>query len=73
MKEAELLFILDTVGRFDFTFSGSEYTLILEKGTRGEEIRFGRQYDFVKYDSWGEFMNKAKVENHYFKYVLNDL
>lgn len=74
MKEADLKFILETIGRFDFNHSGSDYTIFLDKDGNGKSsFRFGRQYEFTKYSSWGEMMNEAKVENHYFKSVLREL
>lgn len=74
MKEKELRFILDTVGRYDFNYGGADYSIYQDKDEEGREIfRFGRTYSEQKYFSWGEIMNHAKVESHYFKSVLENL
>lgn len=74
MKEKELRFILDTVGRYDFNHSGADYSIYQDKDEKGKEtFRFGRAYSEQKYASWGELMNHAKVESHYFKAVLEEL
>ncbi len=74
MTEAELKFTLETVGRFDFTHDGTDYTLLLDTDEKGnQQIRFSRSFQETKFSSWGELMNQAKVENHYFKYVLREL
>lgn len=74
MKEKELRFILDTVGRYDFNHSGADYSIYQDKDEKGKEtFRFGRAYSEQKYTSWGELINHAKVESHYFKAVLEFL
>lgn len=74
MDEKKLKFILETVGRYDFSHSGIEYSIYQDTDEKGKEtFRFGRTYSEQKYASWGELMNKAKVESHYFKAVLEDL
>ena len=74
MTESELKFTLETVGRFDFTHDGTDYTLLLDTDEKGnQQIRFSRSFQETKFSSWGELMNQAKVKNHYFKYVLREL
>jgi hypothetical protein len=36
-------------------------------------IRFGRLFEEETYSSFGELMNTARVENHYFKDMLDIL
>ena len=74
MTEAELKFTLETVGRFDFTHDGIDYTILLDTDKKDKrQIRFSRSFQETRFSSWGELMNLAKVENHYFKYVLREL
>lgn len=64
-------FIIDTHQNFEFNFKGKDYNLTYDKDDSGKDfIVFGERYLGKKYESYGELMNKAQVENHFFREVL---
>ena len=40
-------------------------------GTGKNIIVFGRLYEGVRYNSYGELMNNARIDNHFFKDMLD--
>ena len=56
----------------NFVYKGKTYTITYDKSPDGRKwIVFGDIADKQKYDSVGEFLNKAKIENHFFKDMLD--
>lgn len=74
MTKDDLYFYIQTKKTLEFSFKGKTYTLIPDIDEKGKEIIvFGRIYEGEKYNSFGELMNKAKVENYFFKDLLEDI
>ena len=74
MTKDDLYFYIQSKKELEFTFKGKTYTLNYDKDLSGKDfIIFGQIYEGKKYDSFGELMNNAKVENHYFRELLEDL
>ena len=48
--------------------------MTFEEGSGGDtKIFFGQLYEEKSYDSIGEFLNTAKVENHFFKDMMDTI
>ena len=72
MTKDDFLFLVETETIHDFVYKGKTYTITYDKRTDGRKlIIFGDIADKQKYDSVGEFLNKAKIENHFFKDMLD--
>lgn len=72
MTKDDFLFLVETETIHDFVYKGKTYTITYDKSTDGRKlIVFGDIADKQKYDSVGEFLNKAKIENHFFKDMLD--
>lgn len=74
MTKSDFLYMVEIHKDFEFTYKGKNYSLTYDKGDDGEyKIVFGQTYEGKKYNSLGEFLNTAKVENSYFKDMLDIL
>ena len=74
MKKEDFFFKLEARKEMEFEYKGKSYSLTYDKDDSGKEfIVFGRTFEGKKYDSYGKFMNEAKIENHFFKDMLEDL
>ena len=72
MTKDDFLFLVEKENINDFIFKGVTYTITYDKSPDGHKcIVFGELADKKKYDSVGEFLNKAKIENHFFKDMLD--
>ena len=72
MTKDDFLFLVETETIHDFLYKGKTYTITYDKSPDGRKwIIFGDIADKQKYDSVGEFLNKAKIENHFFKDMLD--
>ena len=72
MTKDDFLFLVETETIHDFVYKGKTYTITYDKSPDGHKlIVFGDIADKQKYDSVGEFLNKAKIENHFFKDMLD--
>ena len=72
MTKDDFLFLVETETIHDFIYKGKTYTITYDKTADGKkQIIFGDLADKQKYDSTGEFLNKAKIENHFFKDMLD--
>ena len=72
MTKDDFLFLVETETIHDFIYKGRTYTITYDKGSDGRKwIVFGDIADKTRYDSVGEFLNKAKIENHFFKDMLD--
>lgn len=71
MTKEQLFFYVETQKAFEFTYKGKVYNMTYDKDKNGESlIVFGRLYEGVRYSSLGELLNNAKIENHFFKDML---
>ena len=74
MTRDEFLFLLQTEKPYEFEFCGKKYNITYDRDSSGKTwIVFGRLYEGKRYASYGELMNNAKVENHFFREILPDL
>ncbi|MCR4578773.1 MAG: hypothetical protein K5681_00345 [Treponema sp.] len=72
MTKDELIFKIETQVPFEFTYKGKVYNMTYDKAADGSIlIRFGRLYEQETYDSFGQLMNNARIENHFFKDMLD--
>ncbi|MCR4939936.1 MAG: hypothetical protein K5930_07510 [Treponemataceae bacterium] len=70
----QLRFLIETEKPFEFTFNGVKYNLTYDKDSSHKKyIVFGRLYEGKRYNSFGEFINHAKVDNYFFRELLADL
>lgn len=74
MRKEDFFFNIQIQKPMNFTYRGISYTVKCDKDEKGNQIiLFGRTFQEEKYESYGEFMNTAKVENSFFKDLLEDL
>lgn len=74
MTKDDIYFYVQAKKELEFKYRGTTYCLNYDKDDTGKEwIVFGPLYEGKRYDSYGELMNKARVENHYFKEFIEDL
>lgn len=73
MKLEDFRFIIDCKKAFEFEYRGIKYSITYGKDDKGEYIAFGRLYEPLRFYSWGEFMNEARVENAFFREFIPEL
>lgn len=74
MTKDELYFNIQTKKNLEFKFNEKIYTLMYDKDSSGNEIIvFGRLYEGKKFSSFGDLMNNAKIDNYFFKDLLDDI
>lgn len=71
MTKEQLLFLIETKKEHEFVYNGKTYNLTYDKDTANNTvIVFGELYQGKRYSSSGELLNTAKIENHFFKDML---
>ena len=65
-------YIAHTYRRFDLAIVKGEGALCWDDSGK-EYIVFGQLYEGKRFESYGDLMNHAKVENHFFRELLEDL
>lgn len=74
MTKEQFIFLIETQKPFEFTYNNVVYNMTYDKNEKGENvIIFGRLYEGKKYNSAGELLNNARIENHFFKDMLDIL
>ena len=74
MTKDDIYFYVQAKKELEFKFNDKTYVLNYDKDDSGKEyIVFGQLYEGKRYESYGELMNKARVENHYFTEIIEDL
>ena len=74
MTKEDFLFKIETKSEFAFTCKGKEYNLTYGVDNNGKDyMLFGRTFEGEKYYSVKELFNKARIENHFFREMLEDL
>ena len=74
MTKEEFQFLIDTKKEYEFSYNGKKYNI-----TYGTDefhrncIQFGELYMGTRWYSLGELLNEAKVENHYFREMIEIL
>lgn len=74
MTKNELLFKIQTNQNIEFKFNNKTYSLSYDKAPDGSQIiLFGQVYEEKRYESFGELMNKAKIDNYFLKEILEEI
>lgn len=73
MTKDDLILLINTKKEVEFTYNGKLYTMTYGSDKKGSYIALGRLYEPVRYYSFGEMMNEAKIENHFFRELLEIL
>lgn len=74
MTKDDIYFYTQVGKNLEFNFKNKTYSLTYDKDDQGNQIIiFGPLYEGTKYSSFGELMNEAKVENHFFREIIKDL
>ena len=73
MTKDDLVFLIETKKEFEFRYNGILYSMTYGSDSRGDYIALGRLYEPVRYYSFGEMMNEARIENHFFRELLEVL
>ena len=71
MTKEQLLFLIETKKEYEFVYNGKTYNLTYDKdASKNSVIVFGELYQGRRYSDIGELLNTAKIENHFFKDML---
>lgn len=74
MTKDDLIYLIQLHKELEFQYKGKTYSLNYDTDSNGKPlIVFGRQYEGERYSSYGEFINNAKIENSYFREILEDI
>ena len=73
MTKEDLIFLIETKKEFEFTYKNVLYSMTYGSDKKGDYIALGRLYEPVRYYSFGEMMNEARIENHFFRELLEVL
>ncbi|MCI6810426.1 MAG: hypothetical protein MR958_09620 [Spirochaetia bacterium] len=73
MTLEEFRYLVDIKRVYEFKYKGKNYNLRYGCDEKGEYLRFGEQFLETNYYSVGEFLNTARVENSFFKDMLEIL
>lgn len=74
MTKDDLYFYIQTKKPLEFKFNDKTYRLYYDTDSYGKDIIFfGQIFEGKPFDSFGDLMNKAKVENYFFKDLLEDI
>ena len=71
MTKYDLYFLIQTKTTHEFKYNGKVYNLLFDKDEKGEVIRFGLLYEEKPYKSFGELWNDAKIDNHFFREMID--
>jgi len=74
MTKEDFIFKVETKTGWSFVYKDKEYNLTYGVDNAGRDyILFGRTFEGEKYYSVKELFNKARIENHFFREMLEDL
>lgn len=73
MTKEDLIFLIETKKEFEFTYKNVLYSMTYGSDKKGDYIALGRLYEPVRFYSFGEMMNEARIENHFFRELLEVL
>lgn len=74
MTEKQLQFMIDVGQNLEFEYNGKKYTLSYDIDSNGKKIFiFGETFFGKKFESYGELMTSAMIENRFFRYILEEL
>lgn len=74
MTKEQLFFYIETQKVFEFSYKGKVYNMTYDRDEKGNTVLvFGRLYEGKRYAGVGELLNTAKIENHFFKDMLDTI
>lgn len=74
MTKEQLFFYVETQKVFEFTYKSKVYNMTYDRDEKGNTVLvFGRLYEGKRYAGVGELLNTAKIENHFFKDMLDTI
>lgn len=73
MSYEDFIFMIETKKEHEFSFKDKIYTITYGNDKNGDYIAMGQRYEPVKYYSLKELLNNARIENHYFKEMIEIL
>lgn len=74
MTKEDFLYLIETKQPFEFSYHGKTYNMTYDKDEKGQTILiFGQLYEGKRYSSVGEFLNTARIENHFFKDMMDTI
>ncbi len=66
-------FLIDTQTNYEFSYKGINYNLTYGKDKKGDYIAFGERFFQKKYYSYKELLNDARIENSFFREMIEEL
>ena len=73
MTKEDFIFLIETKKEYEFSYKNKNYNITYGQDKNGSYIALGERYMQQKYYSLGELLNQAKIENHYFKEMIEIL
>ncbi|MCI5606743.1 MAG: hypothetical protein SOT46_09345 [Treponema sp.] len=74
MTKKDFQFLIDTKKELEFDFNGITYSLNYGKDNYGKDvIIFGRTFEGKSYEDLGTLLNTAKIDNKFFREIIEDL
>ena len=74
MTKDDFIFMINTKRELEFNFNGKNYNLTYDRDDKGSDfIVFGERFQGKRYSSIGDLLNEAKIENHYFREMLDTI
>ncbi len=74
MTKEQLLFKIQTNSAWEFKYKNVTYNLTCEKDEKGSiYIDFGKLYEPQRFASFEDLMRNARVENSFFREMLENL
>ena len=68
----DFLFEVEAQLPFEFTYKGKKYNMTYDTAPDGHRtLVFGQLYEEKHYDSVEEFLNTCRIENHFFKDMMD--
>lgn len=72
MTKDDLYYYIQVKKDLEFVYNGKTYSLTYGKENDGRDyICFGLLYEGERFYSYGEFINEAKIDNHFFREMLD--
>ncbi len=75
MTSDDIKLYIDTKKELEFLYNSKKYTITYSKDKDGNKIiNFGELYSKKsQYDSYEHLMNEAKIDNSFFRFMLDDI
>lgn len=71
MTKDQLYFLFEAKQPHEFNYDNKTYNMTFGTDENGNFVSFGLLYEEKKFYSFGEFMNIAKIDNHFFREMLD--